>query len=121
MAKNLGGRPTKMTPETVAKLEEAFLMGCSDIEACLFADISKHTLYKYQEKHPEFKDRKELLKENPVMLARKSVLNGMEKDGNLALKFLERKNKDEFGLKQTTEHQGELKINVVKYSDTEKS
>jgi hypothetical protein len=43
------GRPTKMTPDTVKKLEEAFLLGCSDIEACLVADISKQTLYNSNE------------------------------------------------------------------------
>jgi hypothetical protein len=102
--KDKGGRPTKMTPETVKKLEEAFLMGCSDLEACLFADISKQTLYTYQEKHPEFSDRKKILKENPVMEARKSVLRDMKKDGNLALKYLERKRKAEFSVKQEYEH-----------------
>jgi len=97
-----GGRPTKMTPDTVKKLEEAFLMGCSDLEACLFADISKQTLYTYQDKNPEFIDRKRILKQNPVMVARQSVLKEMREDGNLAMKYLERKNKAEFGTR--TEH-----------------
>lgn len=99
-----GGRPTKMTPDTVKKLEEAFLMGCSDLEACLFADISKQTLYTYQEKNPEFVDRKQMLKENPVMIARQSVIRDMKGDGTLALKYLERKKKSEFSVKQELEH-----------------
>lgn len=94
-----GGRPTKMTPETVKKLEEAFLMGCSDLEACLFAAISKQTLYTYQDKNPSFIDRKKILKENPVMIARQSVIRDMKEDGNLALKYLERKKKNEFSVK----------------------
>lgn len=97
-----GGRPTKMTPATIKKLEEAFLMGCSDLEACLFADITHQTLYTYQGKHPEFLERKKVLKENPVMVARQSVLKDMREDGSLALKYLERKKKSEFGLR--TEH-----------------
>lgn len=121
MAKNTGGRPPKVTPAVLVKLEEAFALGCTDLEACFFADISKDALYNYETKNPKFNERKKRLKQRPVLLARQSVITGMEKDGNLALKYLERKNKDEFGLKQTTEHQGELKINVVKYSDTEKS
>ena len=76
------GRPTKMTPETVKKLEEAFLLGCTDLEACLYGDISKQTLYNYQEKHPEFVDRKAALKSNPVMLARKIVMKSLD-DGDL--------------------------------------
>jgi hypothetical protein len=89
-----------MTEATVNKLEEAFAFGCTDQEACLYADISKQCLYNYQEKNPEFVDRKELLKENPVLLARKSVVGDLEDDSNLALKYLERKKKDEFSLKQ---------------------
>lgn len=91
------GRPTKMTELTVKKLEEAFALGCSDLEACLYANISKQTLYTYQDKHPEFVDRKERLKETPVMLARQEVITGLKGNPELALKYLERKRKAEFG------------------------
>jgi len=92
------GRPTVMTPDTVKKLEEAFLLGCTDLEACLVADISKETLYNYQDKNPEFVGRKEKLKLFPIYRARASVMNGID-DPDLALKFLERKKKDEFSLR----------------------
>lgn len=94
------GRPTVMTPEVVSKLEHAFSMGCTDIEACFYADISKQTLYDYQAKYPAFVDRKEALKANPIMKARMSVFNKLEEDADLSLKFLERKCRDEFSLKQ---------------------
>jgi hypothetical protein len=94
------GRPTKMTQSTINKLEEAFALGCTDAEACLYADISKQSLYNYQEKNPEFVERKGLLKQRPVLLARKSVVGDLEADSNLALKFLERKKKDEFSVRQ---------------------
>lgn len=85
-------RPTVMTPETISKLEEAFLMGCSDLEACLFANIAPSSLYVYQEKHEEFSERKAMLKENPVMKARKVILEALE-DGDrlMANKVMERK------------------------------
>jgi len=85
-----------MTKETVDKLETAFSYGCTDLEACFFAGIHKQTLYNYQEKHPAFVDRKEQLKQNPVLLARESVVKNLKMDPNLALKYLERKKKDEF-------------------------
>jgi len=103
-----GGRPTKMTTETIGKLESAFLLGCTDREACLFADIHPDTLYKYCKDNPEFSDRKELLKEDPVFKARQSVIDNMKNDGNLALKFLERKKKDEFSVRQEHEHSGSI-------------
>lgn len=92
-------RPTVMTDDVIEKLEEAFAWGCTDIEACLWADISPATLYNYQEKNPEFLERKDSLKETPIMKARKSVVNNLEKDPKLALQFLERKKKDEFSTK----------------------
>lgn len=110
--KNKGGRPTKMTPDTIRKLEEAFALGCTDLEACLFADIGKSTLYDYQDENPEFAERKARLKENPVLLARKSVVEALEGDPDLALKFLERKKKDEFSVKQVQEHSGKIQINI---------
>lgn len=97
-------RPTVMTEDVIAKLEEAFAWGCSDVEACLWADIAEKTLYLYQEKNPEFIQRKQALKETPILLARKSVANGIKKNPDLALKLLERKKKDEYSLRQ--EHTG---------------
>lgn len=93
------GRPTKMTPETVKKLEEAFAIGASDGEACFYADITRQTLTTYQNENPKFLDRKNALKERPVLLARQSVVKGLEADPALALKYLERRKKDEFGLR----------------------
>lgn len=97
--KGIGGRPTKFTPETIQKLEEAFAWGCTDIEACLHADISKSALYYYQDEHPEFLERKEALKNKPYLLARKSIVDRMPRDPDLSLKYLERKKKDEFSLR----------------------
>ena len=94
-----GGRPTVVNDEVLLKLEEAFALGCTDLEACFYADIGTSTLYKYQEKNPEFAERKAALKEKPVLQARQSVISNMKEDGNLALKYLERKKKDEFSLK----------------------
>lgn len=88
-----------MTDEVIAKLEEAFAWGCTDIEACLWANIATPTLYLYQEKNPDFLERKNALKETPILLARQSVLRGMKNNPDLALKYLERKNKKEFSLR----------------------
>lgn len=93
------GRPTKFTKATIAKLEQAFSFGCTDSEACLYADLHVSTLYKYQIENPEFVDRKNALKATPILIARESLIKGVKNDPVLALKFLERKLKDEFGLR----------------------
>ena len=97
-------RPTIMTPDVIAKLEEAFAWGCTDREACLWADIGFQTLYNYQEKHPEFVERKEALKEKPILLARKAVVNAIKKGDRItAMAYLDRKKKDEFSTKTETD------------------
>ena len=78
MAKNKVGRPTKMTEAVIGKLEEAFSMGATDLEACFHADISGDVLYDYQKKHPEFTERKKALKEKLVLKARKNVQDALE-------------------------------------------
>jgi len=90
-------RPTVMTPTVIEKLEEAFAWGCTDVEACLWANIATPTLYLYQEKHPEFIERKEALKQTPVLKARKSVVSKLSGDARLSMDYLSRKAKKEFG------------------------
>lgn len=89
-------RPTVMDRETLQKLEEAFSMGCSDLESCLHAWIWKSTLYNYQNENPEFVERKEILKEHTIKLARSTVVKAIESNPDIALKYLERKRKSEF-------------------------
>jgi len=95
-----GGRPTKMTPETIGKLEQAFSMGCGDLEACLYADINPDTLYEFQKKTPGYSDRKRLLKEKVVLKARSEVIKGLDNNPEFSLKVLERVKKDEFSTRQ---------------------
>ena len=112
------GRPTSMTDITVKKLDEAFLMGCTDQEACLYANITKTTLYEYCKKHPEYTDRKETLKKNPVLKARKALLEGL-KDKNQAIRQANAKyiiDKEDGKAKQALDVNidGKLTVNRIK-------
>lgn len=101
-----------MTQETVGKLEKAFLMGLSDREASLFADIHPSTLYKYCDEHPSFSERKELLKEQVKVRAKQNIAAGInEGDKSLSQWYLERKARDEFATKSETAHSGSVAIN----------
>lgn len=91
-----------MTPEVLCKLEEVFAIGGSDEEACFFADIATATLYDYQKAHPEFLQRKRALKENPILKARRTVMEDLEKP-ETAKWYLERKRKNEFSTKTETD------------------
>jgi len=102
--KSKGGRPLfdgKNYDEVIRKLETAWALDCTDAEAASFADISKAALCEFLQKHPDVAERKSRLKEKPVLSARnalhKAINNG---DATLALKYLERKRKDEFSTRQ---------------------
>jgi len=100
----MAGRPTVMTEKTLALLKEAFEWGCPDIEACLHAEISQDALYDYQRAHPEYSKYKEQLKKTPSFKARKTVVKEVETNAELAMKYLERKEKGEFSPR--SEHTG---------------
>ncbi len=105
MEVNPVGRPKVMTPETISKLEEAFLVGATDKEACFVANISPATLYEYCKENPEYSERKEALKDMPKFLAKKNVTEAInDGDKSLSQWYLERKVKDEFA--QRSEHTG---------------
>lgn len=113
------GRPSIMTPETVAKLEQAFANAFTDEQACIFADISKNTLYDYIKINPSFSHRKEQLKKRVDIKAKTKVIEAINiGDMATAKWWLERKCKDEFSLKTETEHSGQIQSKVV-YIDKE--
>lgn len=111
--KSNAGRPRKITEAVLRKLEEGFMIGLTDRECCLYADIGPTTLYEYCQENPEFANRKEILKEQPKIKAKMNIIQAMYKykDTDLSKWYLERKSKDEFGTKQTIEHSGEMTTN----------
>lgn len=99
--KNGVGRPTIITEAVVAKLEYGFMRGLNITECCHYADISRNCFYEYLEKNPAFKDRMEELKSHPSTKAKLNITEAIEEgDADLAKWWLERRNKDEFSLKQ---------------------
>lgn len=72
------GRPTKMTDVALGKLDQAFAMGCTDTEACCYADISVDVLYDYQKANPEYAKRKAVLKDTPFLKARARLMQDID-------------------------------------------
>jgi hypothetical protein len=87
-----------------AKVRADFLVAAAlgaNIEACCaYAKIHKSTYYKYVTEHPEFSDEVDQKSQQPYLTAIQSVVAAMKDDPKLALKFLERKHKDEFSLRK---------------------
>lgn len=83
------GRPSVMTELALLKLRTAFLIGCSEREACVFAGIHRMTLYRYQDKNPDFCDQKEAWRTWLVIQARKVISDAIHAgDSRTAWQFL---------------------------------
>ena len=109
--------PTKMTPEVVGKLEQAFAIDATIEEACFYAGIHKDTYYEWKKRYPELSDRVEQLRNTPILAGRQTLATAVKSDAQTALKYLERKRKSEFSVKTETELSGDSKLTVeiVKY------
>ena len=64
--------------EVLRKLEEAFAIGCTNREACLYADITEIMYYNYIKARPELTERFTILKEKPILKARSTVVKGLD-------------------------------------------
>ena len=89
------GRPTVMTDDVVRKLIEAFKLDVTVEEACLYANISKDAYYRKLNEDEEFSDEIARSRQYATFAARVSVIKALSSDPHLALKYLERKRRDE--------------------------
>lgn len=84
--------------EVVSKLQEYFMIGYTDEQACLLTGISRSALDRYEKINSEFRDKKHLWKKDTLLYAknniRKKILAG---DIDISKWYLERKCKEEFG------------------------
>ena len=119
--KSRAGRPLKITKDVLTKLEDAFSNALPDTEACLYAGINPVTLYRYQERHPEFSKRKEALKLTPNIAARKTIVQTLG-DVRVAQWWLEKKDPS---MRPTSkvEHAGNIEVTDLtdRMSDEEKA
>ena len=94
------------------KLEQAWAMGCPDVEAAAYADVSHAALSDFLKRNPTIADRKARLLQKPFLAARNAILKKIsDGDGDLALRYMERKKKQEFSTLQQVElsEQGQYK------------
>jgi hypothetical protein len=99
--KKKNGRPFKITPLIVSKLEEAASVDASVCEMCFHASISRPTYYAAIKRDKKLFNRLEDLRQKPALQARLTLCKAMAKDNVEASKwYLERKRKPEFAQRQ---------------------
>lgn len=92
-----GQKKQKQTPEVLAKLEHAFSIDSTVIEACFFADISETTYHRWCSENEQLRERFKALKSKMVFKARQTVCDNLD-DVSTAKWYLERRCKNEFSL-----------------------
>ena len=94
------GRPLfdgKPEESVVQLCRQAWSLGCPDCEAAALAGISPAALSDYLSKHPKIAEEKEQLLQKPFLAARNAMVKAMAGgDGDLALRYMERKKRKEF-------------------------
>ena len=91
------GRPSKMTPEVIAKLEEMFQIDATIEEACHQAQIDPVTYYRHMKNDQVFCQKMERAQEYPFIAMKKVVVAAADKgDGNLALKWLKNRQAERY-------------------------
>lgn len=114
------GRPTVMTKDVIAKLEQAFALDCTVSEALFYAGIKPDAYYDFIKKNPEYGETFASLRNRPVLLARQTVVNKLSENYSNAIDYLSRKAKKEFSLRtEVTGADGEA-LNKSILSDEEK-
>ena len=88
----------------IERLIAAFKMDAAIMEACAYAGITYEQYKYFNEIHPDFSTVKQLCNELPTLQARQEVVRGIANDKEFALKYLERKKKNEFSLRVESLH-----------------
>ena len=73
------------------------MLGSTDVEACIYAGISSSAFYEYQKANPLFLERKTALKNLPSLRAKKTIIDRLTEDVELAKWWLTKKHPNEFG------------------------
>lgn len=97
-----GGRPPAIDQKVVSKLEAAFCNDFTPQEAWDYAGVKKATYYKWLSKSEEFSDRMRRAQQYALTLAKRAVIGQIKgdsdrkPDGNLGLRFLERRQPERY-------------------------
>lgn len=83
----------------VEDLIQAFKIDCTIEEACSYAGISFDQFRYFLERHSDFSPIIEVCRNLPIVSARDKVVKAISTDPEMAMKYLERKRKQEFGPK----------------------
>lgn len=99
--------PNKWSDEVVRQLKQAFGIGCTVTEACLYAKISRPTFYANCKEGSELFNEFMDLRETPILMARDTIFRAIKANADDAKWYLKNKRRDEFAEKSITDVQSQ--------------
>jgi len=100
---------TKLTPEVVKKLKEAFAIDCNITEACFYAEITPKTYYNWIKKNPELLQEFEHMRETLPLKSKHNIANSIQKgDVGLSERYLSKRQPEVYGDRLKIEHSGSI-------------
>ena len=110
--KNIGYGVTKLTPEAVAKLGEAFAIGATRGEACDYADVDPSTLWRWEQKNPELCKYFDRMREKLPLKAKHNIAQAIYANNlNFSQWLIERKQPGDYGETLKLKHSEDTKEN----------
>lgn len=103
------GQPTKRTPRTLARLEEALRKGLPRWAACAYAKISSQCFYEWMREQPSFEAS--VLEWEAAALT--ELVAGVRKTTPGKMFLLARRFRSDYGDKVEIEHVGGVKVEYV--------
>lgn len=82
---------TVLQPDIVLRLENAFKIDATDEEACIWAGITIEELKDYEKNNPMFLKRKQEIRNEIVLIAKKTCVQSMLKNPVTASMYLNNK------------------------------
>lgn len=112
--KKIAAGVSKLDENAIQKLQQGYAIGATDAEMAVYLDVWPQTITNWRKKHAKLFEYLDGLKARPILQAREEVVKGFKGNPELALKFLERKVKDEFSLRQENINENTHKFRKIK-------
>lgn len=110
----LNNPKSKFTPDIRQRMEDAAMNDFNDTQICNYIGISRDTYYRWMKEIPGLSDKIEVLRHSVRMKAKVSVAKGVVEDPDLALKYLERREPENFSSKPMVQinQQNNTQVNI---------